>query len=102
MAIKQVFENPSKYGFVLRARDLYKPIECVEIAVSQDIPDLASFAKEHGVTYADLKRFNPWLRDRKLITGGKTYKISIPQEKDMYYKTPNTKVHDPAWVVSEN
>ena len=54
------------------------------------------------ITYADLKRFNPWLRDRKLVTGGKTYKLSIPQEKDMYYKTPNTEVYDSAWVVSEN
>lgn len=102
MAIKQIFENPSKYGFVLRARDLYKPIECVEISISQDIPDLAVFAKEHGVTYADLKRFNPWLRDRKLTTGGKTYQLSIPQEKDMYYKIPNTQVYNQAWVVSEN
>ena len=102
MAIKQIFENPSKYGFVLRARDLYKPISTVDVAVSQDIQNLSAFAKEHGITYADLKRFNPWLRDRKLVTGGKTYKLSIPQEKDMYYKTPNTEVYDSAWVVSEN
>ena len=96
------FENPSKYGFVLRARDLYKPIPTVDVAVSQDIQNLSAFAKEHGITYADLKRFNPWLRDRKLVTGGKTYKLSIPQGKDMYYKTPNTEVYDSAWVVSEN
>ena len=47
----------------------------------------------------DLKRFNPWLRDRKLLTAGKTYMIRIPKESDMYYKTPNTYVHNPAWVV---
>ncbi|WP_416277212.1 lytic transglycosylase domain-containing protein [Parabacteroides bouchesdurhonensis] len=99
MAIKQIFENPYKYGFVLRARDLYKPIECVEVAVSGDVQDLSAFAKEHGITYADLKRFNPWLRDRKLLTGGKTFKIQIPQEKDLYYKTPNSAVHNPDWVV---
>ena len=87
---------------MLRARDLYKPISTVDVAVSQDIQNLSAFAKEHGITYADLKRFNPWLRDRKLVTGGKTYKLSIPQEKDMYYKTPNTEVYDSAWVVSEN
>ena len=28
MAIKQIFEAPYKYGFVLRAQDLYKPIAC--------------------------------------------------------------------------
>jgi len=99
MAIKQIFENPYKYGFILRARDLYKPIECTEVSVSSDILDLAAFAKKHGVTYADLKRFNPWLRDRKLQPAGKTFKIQIPKEKEMYYSTPNTVVHNPNWVV---
>ncbi|MEG2066944.1 MAG: lytic transglycosylase domain-containing protein [Tannerellaceae bacterium] len=99
IAIKQIFEHPYKYGYVLRARDLYKPIECTEVTVNNDVPDLMAFAKANNVTYADLKRMNPWLRDRKLQTDGKSYKISIPKEKDMYYKSANTPVHNPAWVV---
>lgn len=101
MAIKQIFENPAKYGFVMRARDLYKPIVCDEVKVSADIQSLADFAKEHGVTYADLKRFNPWLRDRKLATQGRTYTILVPKRTDMFYDKPNTWVHNPAWVVAE-
>lgn len=101
MAIKQIFENPAKYGFVMRARDLYKPIACDEVKVSADILSLADFAKEHGVTYADLKRFNPWLRDRKLATQGRTYTILVPKRTDMFYDKPNTWVHNPAWVVAE-
>ncbi len=101
MAIKQIFEHPSKYGFVLRSRDLYKRIATREVTVNKDIPNLAVFAKGQGITYADLKRFNPWLRDRKLVTGGKSYTLAIPLEKEMYYKKPNTEVHDPAWVVSD-
>ena len=87
MAIKQIFENPSKYGFVLRARDLYKPIPTVDVAVSQDIQNLSAFAKEHGITYADLKRFNPWLRDLRFGDRmGKTYKFKHSStKKDMYY-----------------
>ena len=99
MAIKQIFEAPYKYGFVLRAQDLYKPIACENVSVSTDIQDLSAFAQKNGATYADLKRFNPWLRDRKLLTLGKTYTLQIPKESDMYYKTPNTYVHNPAWVV---
>ena len=102
MAIKQIFENPSKYGFVLRARDLYKPIEMNEVEVKKDILSLSDFAKEHGVTYADLKRFNPWLRDRKLVTDGQTYVISIPKKESMFYGSTNTYVHSPAWIVSDN
>lgn len=99
MAIKQIFENPYKYGFVLKAENLYKPIECKEVEVSSNIDDLAAFAAEHNVTYADLKQFNLWLRDRKLTTAGKTYKILIPKESELYYKKPNTKVHDSRWVI---
>ena len=99
LAIKQIFENPSKYGFMLRSRDLYKTIPTKEVTVSQDIPNLATFAKEHGITYADLKRLNPWLRDRKLVTGGKTFRLSIPEVKELFYETLNTEAHDPAWVV---
>ncbi|MDR1357349.1 MAG: lytic transglycosylase domain-containing protein [Tannerellaceae bacterium] len=100
MAIKQIFENPYRYGFVLAARNLYKPMQSKSISVSTDIADLATFAGKYHITYADLKRFNPWLRDRKLITSGKTYTICIPEEDDLYYRQPNTYVHDPRWVVN--
>lgn len=99
LAIKQIFENPYKYGFVLRARDLYKPIECTTVEITKDIENLAEFAKKHHVTYADLKRMNPWLRDRKLITGGKTYQIQIPNEESMYYNNPNSYVYNKSWIV---
>lgn len=99
LAIKQIFENPYKYGFVLRARDLYKPIECTTVEVNKDIENLANFAKKYNITYADLRRINPWLRDRKLITGGKTFKIEIPKEESMYYSSPNNYVHDKNWIV---
>ncbi len=99
MAIKLIFENPYKYGFVLHAKDLYKPYKTREVSGSTDIIDLSEFAKKQGVTYADIKRLNPWLRDRKLNTAGKTYKIRIPDLDDMSYKYPNTYVHDSRWVV---
>jgi hypothetical protein len=100
LAIKQIFENPYRYGFILRPRDLYKPIKTTEISVSTDILDLADFAQKQGVTYADLKRFNPWLRDRKLSTAGKTYVIQIPSDDDLSYKQPNTYIHDTRWIVN--
>lgn len=99
LAIKQIFENPYKYGFVLKAKDLYKPIAWKDVPVSSDVPDLAVFAKEHGITYSDLKQFNMWLKDRKLLVGGKTYTIQVPDSDDLYYKHPNRKVHDSRWVV---
>jgi hypothetical protein len=100
MAIKQIFENPYRYGFVLTGRNLYKPFKTQKVPVSADIPDLVAFAQRYGITYADLRRFNPWLRDRKLLTGGKTYTLEIPDLNELYYKPANTYVHDSRWVVN--
>ena len=98
-AAKLIFENPYKYGFMLRAENLYAPVDCREIDVSQDIADLAAFAREKGITYLDLKNFNPWLKDTKLITGGVNYVILIPGSDAMHRATANSYVHDRRWVV---
>jgi len=98
-AAKMIFENPYKYGFVLRAENLYSPVACTEIDVDKDIPDLAAFARERGVAFNDLKFFNPWLRDTKLLTGGADFKIMIPNKNQLYYSSFNPYVHDKRWVV---
>ncbi len=98
-AAKQIFENPYKYGFVLHAENLYSPIDCSEVVVDGDIPDLAVFAREKGITYNDLKFFNPWLKDTKLLTGGVRYQILIPNKNKLYYSSSNSYVHDKRWVV---
>lgn len=98
-AIKQIFENPYKYGFILKPENLYRPVYCKEIAVNEDIPDLVDFARQYDITYRDLKDFNPWLKDSKLVVNGGNYKILIPDKKALYYHTPNSYVHDKRWVV---
>ncbi|MDR0698843.1 MAG: lytic transglycosylase domain-containing protein [Tannerella sp.] len=98
-AVKQIFENPRKYGFIFRAENLYRPINCSEVSVDEDIADLADFARKYEIAYYDLKFFNPWLKDSKLVTGGGTYKIWIPDKNDLYYNAANTYVHDKRWVV---
>jgi hypothetical protein len=98
-AVKQIFENPYKYGFIIKPNDLYRPITCREVAVEEDIPDLVAFAQEHGITYHDLKYFNPWLKDSKLVTGGGKYVILIPDKNELHYNTDNTYVHDKRWLA---
>jgi hypothetical protein len=99
LAVKLIFEHPYKYGFVLTAKNLYKPLVYEEVTVSDDIPDLAAYAKERGVTYADLKRFNPWLKDTKLNVAGKSFVLYIPSGESVSYETPNRTAHDARWTV---
>jgi hypothetical protein len=99
-AAKQIFENPYKYGFVLKAENLYQPIDCREVRVNEDIPDLIVYAQNNGITYFDLKFFNPWLRDTKLETKGYTYTILIPNKNNLFYDKTNNYVHDRRWIVN--
>ncbi len=101
LAIKQVFEQPWQYGFVIKPENLYKPMEFKKVNITNTIPDLVTFAQQNGITYAQLKDFNSWLRTDKLNNAsGKSYTILIPTDEDLYYKKgSDPKVHNPAWVV---
>lgn len=101
LAVKLVFENPQQYGFIIQSDQLYKPMDFKTVTVSSEIADLAAFARQNNVTYAQLKDFNSWLRDRKLTNKqGKTYTLLIPTRESLYYrKGEKIKVHDRRWVV---
>lgn len=102
LALKSIFDNPYKYGFVLRADQLYKPIDFNQVTVYESIPDLAQFATQYGSTYAQLKDFNSWLRDRQLTISPKSassYTILIPKQESLYYKKGERfKVYDKNWI----
>ena len=94
MATKQFFENPRAFGYIVEKEHLYQEINTKKITVNSSIPDLATWAKQNNITYAQLKEFNLWLRDRKLTnTRGKTYLIDVPDSNDMSHKKAKIKVH---------
>jgi len=101
-AIKQLFENPYLYGFVLKKEDLYPPVSIQRVTVTQTIDNIAAFSQEYGLNYMLLKEFNPWLRDNKLtVKQGKTYEIAIPQKEDLYFSKNAIKVYDEKWVEAD-
>lgn len=79
LAIKEIVNNPLKYGFKIHPSHVYKEEPLRYVEVNETIKDLVVFAKQHGTNYKMIKRHNPWLRDDKLtVKKGKTYKIAIP------------------------
>ena len=99
LAIKQLFENPHLYGFVLEKEDLYPSVSVQKVTVTQTIDDLADFSKKYGLNYMLLKEFNPWLRDTKLtVRLGKTYEIAIPKKEELYFDKNAIKVHNERWL----
>ena len=100
LAVKMLFADPAKFGFRLRASDLYPPIPYREIKVEKTIEDLPRFAKSQGTTYALLRNMNPWLRSRSLhVHGSKVYYLRIPDKEGMRYNPRVLFPHDPKWVV---
>lgn len=99
LAIKQLFENPSSYGFFINKENLYPHIPTQKISIDRTIEDIADFSLNHGLNYMLLKEFNPWLRDTKLtVRPGKTYILDIPKKEDLHYNPKSTKVHDKRWL----
>lgn len=100
IATKLIMENPSAYGFHITADQLYQPVECDEIIVSTPIENWAEWAQTHGITYAQLREFNPWIRAKSLPNKtGKEYKLKIPKQSSLYRSKQEISVYNPNWVT---
>ena len=83
IVIKEIMENPRKYGFVFRDNDLYTHPQVKQIRVDSTIDNLYSFAKDHNINYKILKKYNPWLRISKLPDESRrVYYLDIPIKSD--------------------
>lgn len=83
LALKQIMEEPHLYDFYVNQQYPVEPVSLVK--VTQSIKDLTEFAKQNGISYKTLKRFNPWLRQTSLKIGKhQTYYIAIPENKEAY------------------
>ena len=102
LAAKEIFNNPQRYGFLLKREHLYPPIPYKEVTVTTSIDDLNDYAKSQGITYAQLRDANPWLRDTSLKNKtGKTYTLYIPTQEGMYYDPKKTVAYNKQWVLTE-
>jgi hypothetical protein len=69
-------ENPQKYGFYIQPEQLYFPTEYDIVEINTEIEDWPTWAKEYGISYAQLREQNPWIQAKSLTNkSGKTYKI---------------------------
>ncbi|MCC8118504.1 MAG: lytic transglycosylase domain-containing protein [Bacteroidales bacterium] len=99
MAMKEVMENPSKYGFSLRADQLYQPAEYDIVEVSGPIDDWPAWAMAKGISYAQLRDANQWIRSKKLTNkAGKTYQVKIPKKASISRSKQTPTVYNPNWV----
>lgn len=102
LALKQIMEDPSAYGFTIYEEDLYPTLPSKEVKITTSINDMVEFAKKYNTTYYMLKEFNPWLRDTFLTNNsGKEYVIKIPDTEHLEIDPVSIKVHNKNWVTHE-
>lgn len=96
VAIKEILENPKKYGFNLTPKLRYQDFKYKTVTVDTSIQDFTDFAIEQNINYKYLKLANPWLRRKYLKnSSGKKYKIKIPTSgfsimSDLEYYQPDS------------
>ena len=81
LAVKEITENPSKYGYVFDESDLYYSVPVRYHGLDTAISNLTTFARKMGVNYKILKIHNPWLLQNHLNNRSrKYYEIAIPEK----------------------
>lgn len=81
VAMKEIMENPSEYGYKVRKKDMYPLIPTYTVKVDTAITDIAMFATRLKLNYKIIKSFNPWLREAFLDNKeSKSYYIQLPKD----------------------
>ena len=100
IAYKLLMENPKRYGYRFSRKNLYQPVDYTTVEVTGSVASWIDWAKDKGITYAQLREANPWIRSTKLSNAsGKTYKVRIPKQSDLYRSKRSYTVYNKDWVI---
>ena len=100
IAMKLIMENPRAYGYKLKAGQLYQPVRTKTVDVNGPVEDWTAWAKKNGISYMQLREYNPWIRAKSLPTKtGKTYQVKIPLKQDLNRSTQQKTIYNKAWVT---
>lgn len=106
VAARTIITNPSAYGFQIRDNDMYSPLLSDTITIDQPVADWAVWAREHHMSYRELKYFNPWLRKPFLTNhNSKKYQIAIPAKGTLPWRETTDNRQNPQQKIdnlSEN
>ena len=79
LAVKEILQNPQKYGFVIRKKDMYLAEKYYVVEIDSTVNNLYEFCENYSISYQQLKNYNPWLLISKLPDESrKKYFLKIP------------------------
>jgi len=75
-----LLSNADELGYDITGSYRYTDLKTRSINITQNIPNLVSFARSNGTTYKVLKTLNPWLRGNSLtMKAGRSYQLVLPE-----------------------
>ena len=79
VALKEIMQHPERYEYHVAPEHNYSPLpDATKVEVTESIGNLGDFAQKYGMSYRELKIYNPWLRSNSLsVAKGKSYTILI-------------------------
>lgn len=99
LAAKMIFSDPRAYGFSLTSDQFYTPMDYKTVVVDTPVASWPEWAKEHGITFAQLRDANPWIRDKTLPNkSGKAYRVRIPTKESLSRSTADKTIYNPKWA----
>lgn len=99
LAMKMVMEQPHAYGFYLDESQLYQPITYKVVEVTGRVSDWPAWAKEHGMSYLQLRELNPWIRSKSLTNkAGKSYKVKVATQRDFKISNRTFVTYNNNWI----
>lgn len=100
MAMKMIMGKPAEYGFIINDNQLYQPYVYSVETVNGPVEDWPTWAIQHGIDYATLREYNPWIRAKKLTNKtGKTYKVKIPKPDSQLRSKQTRHTYNPDWTA---
>lgn len=100
LTMKQFLENPKAFGYMIDHDSFYQTIGTKDVTIKGAVADWTVWAAQYGISYAQLKDFNVWLRDRKLTNStAKEYIIQVPQKADFMFNRDKIIIHNPMWTT---
>ena len=87
LAIKEIYNNPVRYGFYFMEADFYPQIPCDQITIDSSVIDVPSFARKLGLNFRILRELNPWIQSYTIPNKSrKSYTFSIPRKGALSYE----------------
>lgn len=62
-ALKLILEHPEHYGYQVRAEELWREEPSRRVSLDSSVAHWGRWAQREGLSYRELKRWNPWIRE---------------------------------------